>query len=299
MSVAPENGALRKKRRSMERIGPAGLIRGSFRQCRGIATHPRSSRRSPARFGALDDPVGEGRQTTTTRTSPSGSSRRGGRGPATPGRRSPEGDRRESDGDVDPEDGPPSIGRQALRPRIGPESHAHPDRQRPRRRWPAPARSRNGEHVRDDRHRYRVQHRAADGLHDPEGDKHPNAWSPGCTATSPSRTADRPIWKCALRPSRSAIEPESRSRLARTSAYASIVHCKPEREACKSRRIEGRARFTTVCRVATISRLKQQIAKNRHAAAVAQLWRPLHPTVLASRILAPGARAARRPDSHA
>lgn len=58
---------------------------------------------------------------------------------------------------------------------------------------------------------------------------------------------------------RSAVEPDSMSRLASTSTYASIVHCKPDTDACKSARIAASATFTIVTSMETISRLRQQI----------------------------------------
>jgi hypothetical protein len=50
-------------------------------------------------------------------------------------------------------------------------------------------------------------------------------------ARDPSVNRTRPIWNTLRRPSRSAIEPDSISRLARTRVYASTVHWRPESEA--------------------------------------------------------------------
>ncbi|CAM5377369.1 hypothetical protein SANTM175S_07154 [Streptomyces antimycoticus] len=69
-----------------------------------------------------------------------------------------------------------------------------------------------------------------------------------------------PVWKVRLRPTRSAVDPESIKSAARTRVYASIVHCIPETEACRSLRIEGRATLRTVLSRLTSSRLMQQIA---------------------------------------
>src|ERR1019366_3084311 len=78
------------------------------------------------------------------------------------------------------------------------------------------------------------------------------------SANSPS-----PVSKTRRRPRRSAIDPDSISRLARTSVYASTVHCSPVTVVCSSRPIDGRATFTIVLSSPTISRLMQQIARTR------------------------------------
>ena len=70
----------------------------------------------------------------------------------------------------------------------------------------------------------------------------------------------RPAMKTRLRPIRSAVEPASISREARTSVYASIVHCRPDVLAWRSRCIAGRATLRAVVSRLTISRLMQQIA---------------------------------------
>src|SRR6478609_9503080 len=66
-------------------------------------------------------------------------------------------------------------------------------------------------------------------------------------------------WNVLRRPIRSAVEPENIKRLASTSAYASIVHCSPDTDACSSRPIDGSATFTIVLSRPTMNRLMQQM----------------------------------------
>jgi hypothetical protein len=89
--------------------------------------------------------------------------------------------------------------------------------------------------------------------------------SPGATlhSSEPSPNSIRPRRKMRRRPSRSAVEPDSISRLARTSVYASITHCRPATEACRSARSEGSAMFTIVVSRPTMNRLMQQMARIR------------------------------------
>ncbi len=79
-------------------------------------------------------------------------------------------------------------------------------------------------------------------------------------SSEPIEKTTRPAMKTRLRPMRSAVEPASISSEASTSVYASIVHCRPEVTACSSRCIEGSATFSTVLSRLTMSRLMQQIA---------------------------------------
>lgn len=71
----------------------------------------------------------------------------------------------------------------------------------------------------------------------------------------------RPAMKTRLRPIRSAVEPASISSEARTRVYASIVHCRPDVLASRSRCRAGRATLSTVLSRLTINRLMQQIAR--------------------------------------
>jgi hypothetical protein len=80
-------------------------------------------------------------------------------------------------------------------------------------------------------------------------------------SSEPAVKMIRPAMKTRLRPMRSAVEPESISSEARTSVYASMVHCSPAVLACSSRCIDGRATFRAVTSRLTISRLMQQIAR--------------------------------------
>ncbi len=80
-------------------------------------------------------------------------------------------------------------------------------------------------------------------------------------SSEPAVKTTRPAAKTLRRPIRSAVEPASISSEARTSVYASIVHCIPATEASSSRRIEGRATLRTVTSRLTMSRLMQQIAR--------------------------------------
>jgi hypothetical protein len=47
-------------------------------------------------------------------------------------------------------------------------------------------------------------------------------------ASDPAENRTSPVRKTRRRPNRSAAEPDSMSRLASTSVYASTVHCKPD-----------------------------------------------------------------------
>jgi hypothetical protein len=86
-------------------------------------------------------------------------------------------------------------------------------------------------------------------------------------SSEPSVKTTRPVWNTRRRPIRSAVEPPSVSSEARTRAYASIVHCRPEIGACRSRRIDGSAMTTIVLSSPTMNRLRQQTARtsNRRA----------------------------------
>ncbi len=79
-------------------------------------------------------------------------------------------------------------------------------------------------------------------------------------STEPRVKTARPDMNTRRRPIRSAVEPASISREARTSVYASMVHCSPEVLARNSRCMAGRATLRTVLSRLTISRLMQQIA---------------------------------------
>ncbi len=80
-------------------------------------------------------------------------------------------------------------------------------------------------------------------------------------SSEPSVNSTSPSEKTRRLPSRSAVEPDSISRLASTSVYASTVHCRPDTDVCRSCPIDGSATFTIVTSSPTISRLMQQIAR--------------------------------------
>ena len=80
-------------------------------------------------------------------------------------------------------------------------------------------------------------------------------------ASEPTVNTARPAWKVFRRPIRSAVDPANISRLASTSVYASIVHCRPDTGECSSRPIDGSATFTIVLSRPTMNRLMQQIAR--------------------------------------
>ena len=82
-------------------------------------------------------------------------------------------------------------------------------------------------------------------------------------SSEPSENTSRPSWNTRLRPTRSAVEPASMSRLARTSVYASTVHCSPASEEPSERWMAGRAMFTIVASSPTISSPVEQIASTR------------------------------------
>src|SRR5690242_12068701 len=83
----------------------------------------------------------------------------------------------------------------------------------------------------------------------------------GATAHSsePSENTSRPTWNTRFRPTRSAVEPASMSRLARTRVYASTVHCSPDSEEPRERWMAGSAMFTIVASSPTIRRPVEQI----------------------------------------
>lgn len=60
---------------------------------------------------------------------------------------------------------------------------------------------------------------------------------------------------------RSAVEPASISSEAMTRVYASMVHCIPATEVCRSSRMDGSATLSTVVSRLTISRLMQQVPR--------------------------------------
>ena len=60
------------------------------------------------------------------------------------------------------------------------------------------------------------------------------------------------------------VDPDSISRLAITSRYASTVHCSPETGARKSRPIDGSATLMIVASIPTTNRLRQQMASTRY-----------------------------------
>ena len=83
-------------------------------------------------------------------------------------------------------------------------------------------------------------------------------------ASEPTVNTASPIWKTRRRPTRSAVDPDSISRLAITTRYASIVHCRPETGAWKSRPIAGTATLMIVTSSPTMNRLRQQMASTRY-----------------------------------
>jgi hypothetical protein len=80
-------------------------------------------------------------------------------------------------------------------------------------------------------------------------------------SSEPRLNSASPVWNVRRRPIRSAVEPDSMSRLASTRVYASIVHCRLDTDAPNSWRIDGSARFTIVLSSPTMNRLRQQIAR--------------------------------------
>ena len=58
-----------------------------------------------------------------------------------------------------------------------------------------------------------------------------------------------------------AVDPARIKRLARTSVYASMIHCGPDRDVCRSARSDGSAMFTIVLSSPTMNKLMQQIAR--------------------------------------
>ena len=78
------------------------------------------------------------------------------------------------------------------------------------------ARSRGiGERVGDDRHGHGIEHRPAHGLHHAEDDEQGRLGAK-LHRSEPAEKVSRPMTKVRRRPSRSAVEPESISRLAST-----------------------------------------------------------------------------------
>ena len=166
-------------------------------------------------------------------------------------------DRGSADRQVDPEHRAPvdELDERAADDR--PERHrdaddAAPDADRPGALHPA------GEHLGDDRHRDRVQHRTADRLHECARRSASRCSAPGCTAASRSR---RP----SARSGTSACARTGR-RWRRTAAAATpapacrcrSTHCSCDGEACRSARMFGMATLTIVASIDTISRLRQQ-----------------------------------------
>ena len=84
--------------------------------------------------------------------------------------------------------------------------------------------------------------------------------SPGARlhSSEPTVNSASPAWKTRRRPSRSANEPDSISRLASTTVYPSIVHCSPAVEAPKLRWIDGSAMLTMVLSTPTTNRLSSR-----------------------------------------
>ena len=80
-------------------------------------------------------------------------------------------------------------------------------------------------------------------------------------SSEPTVKTLRPAWKVLRRPMRSAVAPENISRLASTSVYASMIHCRPDTDECSSRPIDGSATFTIVLSRPTMNRLMQQMAR--------------------------------------
>jgi len=79
-------------------------------------------------------------------------------------------------------------------------------------------------------------------------------------SSEPIPNTARPTWKTRRRPTRSAVDPASSRKQASTSVYASIVHCRPDTDACRSRRIAGNATLTMEMSITTTTMLAQQIA---------------------------------------
>ena len=93
-------------------------------------------------------------------------------------------------------------------------------------------------------------------------------------SSEPSPKAARPIWKTRRRPTRSAVEPASTRKLASTRVYASTVHCRPDSEACRSRRIAGSATLTMEMSITTMSDAGAADREHQEPAALAELGFP-------------------------
>ena len=152
-------------------------------------------------------------------------------------------------------------------PTTGPEAERQPDDATPHADRLRPL-ARFGEHVGDDRHRDRIEHRAADRLQRAERDQPAERRAPGCTATSRARRSTSPVWKVRLavragRPSR----PESISRLGQ---HHGVGVDRPLQIGTATRAgrlwMELSATLTIVLSMPTISRLMQQITRIVHAA---------------------------------
>jgi hypothetical protein len=83
-------------------------------------------------------------------------------------------------------------------------------------------------------------------------------------SSEPRPKTARPIWKTRRRPARSAVDPASTRKPASTRVYASTVHCRPETEVCRSRRIAGSATLTMEMSITTTAMLAQQIVSTRN-----------------------------------
>ncbi len=117
-----------------------------------------------------------------------------------------------------------------------------------------------GEGVGDDRHRHRVEHRPADGLHHPE--RHQPAQAGRQAA---QQRADGERGQADLEDPAAADPVRGRRRTASAgwpapACSASTLHCRPDTEACRSRRMDGSATFTIVLSSPTMNRLMQQMA---------------------------------------
>ena len=82
-------------------------------------------------------------------------------------------------------------------------------------------------------------------------------------SSDPSPNVASPAWKIRRRPTRSAVEPAGTRKQASTRVYASIVHCRPDTEACRSPRIAGSATLTMEMSITTTTMLAQQIVSTR------------------------------------
>jgi hypothetical protein len=99
-------------------------------------------------------------------------------------------------------------------------------------------------------------------------------------SSDPSPKVANPSRKTRRRPQRSAAEPASTRKAASTTTYASTVHCRPDTEACRSRRIEGSATLTAAMSITTTTTLVQQIASVRCGRSTAADGQPSTPVVV-------------------